>query len=82
MNDENKPITVQVNGQLRPSLTNPYGEPSIEYFILKPQESKVFEIDAPEGSIPYLKRWETRQILLTYLPADSELLSHSDKKEF
>lgn len=65
-NDEKQNVTVQVNGQLRPSPTNPYGEPTIEYFVLKPNESKLFYVDAPEGSIPYLKRWENRHVLLTY----------------
>lgn len=71
INDEHKPITVQVNGQLRPSPTNPYGEPTIEYFVLQPQESRLFEVDAPVDSIPYVKRWETRVVLLTYLELKS-----------
>lgn len=67
INDEHKPVTIQVNGQLRPSSTNPYGEPSIEYFILQPLEAKTFEVDAPDNAIPYVKRWENRVVLLTYI---------------
>lgn len=74
MNDENRSVTVQVIGQLRPSLTNPYGAPSTYYLTLKPQEGRVFEVDAPEGAIPWVKKWNTPVVLLSYLPADSELL--------
>lgn len=66
-NDEKSTVTVQVNGQLRPSEFNPYGEPSIEFFTLQPQEARTFFIDAPEGSIPYVKRWENRMVLLSYV---------------
>lgn len=69
MNDENQPVNIQVVGQLKPSATNPYGEPSIDNFTLQPLESKVFLIDAPEGAIAYVKRWENRIVLLSYLPA-------------
>jgi hypothetical protein len=71
MNDEHEPIMVQVNGQLKPSKTNPYGEPTIEHFVLQPQEGRVFVVDAPEGAIPWIKRWETQVILLTYIESDS-----------
>jgi hypothetical protein len=80
-NDEKQPVTIQVNGQLRPSATNKYGDPQIEYFTLKPLEARVFDVDAPEGSIPYVKRWESRMVLLSYLQADSELLSRRDGDE-
>jgi hypothetical protein len=71
LNDESQPVLIQVNGQLRPSDVNPYGEPSVEYFTLQPREARVFEIDAPENSIPYVKRWETRKVLLTYISCDA-----------
>jgi hypothetical protein len=80
-NDEKQPVTIQVNGQLRPSSTNKHGDPQIEYFILDPLEARVFNVDAPEGSIPYVKRWENRFVLLSYLQADSELLTHRDGDE-
>ena len=66
-NDEKQTVTVQVNGQLRPSEFNPHGEPSIEFFNLQPQEARTFIIDAPEGTIPYVKRWENRMVLLSYV---------------
>jgi len=81
MNDEKETVLVQVNGQLRPSNVNPYGEPSVEYFSLQPQESRIFDIDAPEGSIPYVKRWESRHVLLTYLSKESPLFHLVDVKD-
>lgn len=75
LNDEHKPVTIQVNGQLKPSPTNPYGEPNIEYFILQSQEGRLFDIDAPEGAIPWVKRWENRVVLLSYsLPEELPLV--------
>jgi hypothetical protein len=71
LNDTGRAITVQVNGQLKPSPTNPYGEPTIEYFKLDKAEGDIFYIDAPEGSIPYVKVWATGVVLLTYLPVES-----------
>lgn len=70
LNDEKHVVTIQVNGQLRPSPTNPYGEPTIDVFRLQPQEGKMFFVDAPEGAIPWIKRWETRVVLLTYIRAE------------
>lgn len=70
-NDEQKPVTVQVNGQVRPDPNNKYGSPTIDYFTLQPQQGKLFFVDAPEGSIPWVKRWETRVVLLTYLGPES-----------
>jgi hypothetical protein len=79
LNDEDRSVTVQVNGQLRPSLTNPYGEPTIEYFKLGPKEGRMFDVDAPDGAIPWIKKWSTPIVLLSFLPASSELLSHHDE---
>ena len=80
INDESHPVTIRVNHQLQPSLYNPHGEAKNEVFILKPQESKLFYIDAPEGSIPYVKRWENRVVLLTYshLPSHSNMIVGGD----
>jgi hypothetical protein len=66
LNDEHQPVTIQVNNKLMSD-----GNLCIDYFTLQPQEGKLFNIDAPAGSIPYVKRWETRIVLLTYLPAES-----------
>jgi hypothetical protein len=80
LNDEHKPVTVQVNGQIKPSPTNPFGEPQVEYFTLQPQEGRTFDIDAPEGATPYVKRWENRVVLLTYIETEAleqlQKLSH------
>ncbi len=88
MNDRKIPVTVQVNGQLRPSPTNPYGVPTIDYSTLKPQEGKLFDVDAPEGAIPWVKSWESC-VLLTYvrpeeLPSEAQqplIESPNDERE-
>jgi hypothetical protein len=67
LNDEEQSVTVRVNGQLRPSVGNPYGEPQIEVHTLFPKEGRVFFVDAPENAVPYIKRWETRVVMLSYL---------------
>lgn len=76
MNDENQNVTVQTVGQLKASPTNPHGEPTIEYFQLKPQEGRLFEIDSPEGSIPWVKRWENRIVLLSYVSSQELADAH------
>jgi hypothetical protein len=72
LNDEKTPITIQVNGQPKPHPEMPYGEANNEFFTLQPAEGRLFYVDAPEGSIPYVKRWTSPHlVLLTYLPAES-----------
>lgn len=73
MNDEQAPITVQVNHVFFFDPNNPLKPPKIEYFTLEKSEAKVFKIECPEGSIPYVKKWR-QQVLLTY----SDLSSHSN----
>lgn len=76
-NDEEHPITVQVNGQLKPSLTNKFGEPTIEYFSLEATEGGIFFVDAPEGTIPRVKKWSHR-VLLSYV--DPQVLPQEYRK--
>ena len=74
-NDEIVPVTIQVNAFA-------LKEHRIDYVIVNALESKVIEFDAPEDAIPYIKRWENRQILVSYLRADSELLlSHRSEQD-
>lgn len=72
LNDEQAVVHVQVNGQLKPSDTNPYGEPTTEDFWLLPTEGKIFFVDAPENTIPYVKKWDHphKKVLLTYIHPD------------
>jgi hypothetical protein len=67
LNDEHQAVTIQVNHQFTPSPIHPYGDPKIEYFSLLPGEGRMFDIDAPATAIPYVKRWENRHVLLTYM---------------
>lgn len=65
LNDRKDPVSVQVVGQLRAHPHNPNGAPTIEYLVLQPLESRVFDVDAPDGAIPYVKLWQGC-VLLTY----------------
>ena len=59
-NDEKEPVMIRLIGAL-PDCTNTYVE-------LQPMQGRTFEIvDAPEGSIPFVKRWSTRIVLLSYI---------------
>ena len=73
LNDEQKPVTVQLNHYFFFNPNDPFKQPKIEYFKLDSCEAKVFKIECPEGSIPYVKKWPN-QVLLTY----SDLSSHSN----
>ena len=62
LNDEQKPILVQINHLFFFNPNDPLKQPHIEYVTLQPCEGK---IEAPENSVPYVKKW-TNKILLTY----------------
>lgn len=82
VNDEYEPVIVRVQHHFVFDPNNPLAEPKHEYITLQPQESRLFQYSAPEGSIPYVKRWENRIVLLSYLTP--EALEHiqtvGDKK--
>jgi len=58
LNDETAPVTIKLIGSA-PDYTN-------TFITLQPQEGQTFEIEAPEGSILFVKRWDNRTILLSY----------------
>ena len=55
LNDETREITVQLNGSLETF-----------YEKLKPQEGRLFSIQAPAGAIPWIKKWDYAVVLLSY----------------
>lgn len=59
LNDESTSVTIRLIAR-DVDATNIFVE-------LKPQEGRIFTIDAPEGSIPFVKRWDNRTILLSYM---------------
>lgn len=59
LNDETSPVTIRLIGPV-PEVAN-------TFITLAPHEGKLFEIDAPERAIPYVKRWDNRTILLSYM---------------
>jgi hypothetical protein len=66
LNDETDDLRVRVLHGILPN-----GECDDEYFTLRPHEGRMFSVRAPEGAAPYMKRWDYRLILLTFLPAES-----------
>jgi hypothetical protein len=64
LNDESAPVVIRLLGKAPNYHDN-------EYVTLQPQEGRVFEIEAPPDSIPYVKRWDNRMILLSYMPAQT-----------
>lgn len=53
-NDEDRIITVQLNTS---DITG--------YETLQPHTGKLFTIDAPEGAIPWIKKWNYPVVLLS-----------------
>lgn len=74
MNDEQRVISVQVNHSFFFDPNDPFKQPKIEYFKLQPAEAKVFKIEAPEGSIPYVKKWQNHVLLSYYNQKDEHKL--------
>lgn len=77
MNDEQRPITVQINHSFFFNPNDPFKQPKIEYVTLQSCEARLFEIEAPEGSIPYIKKWPN-QVLLSYQDLKELRTRHSD----
>ena len=65
LNDEQKPITVQLIHSFFFDPNAPFKEPKHDFVTLQACEGRLFKIEAPQGSIPYVKKW-TNKILLTY----------------
>lgn len=66
LNDESQPVTIRLLGKAPNYHDN-------TYVTLQPQEGRVFEIEAPESALPYVKRWDNRMILLSYIDASAAL---------
>ncbi len=63
LNDESLPVQIR--------LIAKNGDNT--FVTLQPQEGKVFEIEAPESALPYVKRWDNRTVLLSYIDASAAL---------
>ena len=62
MNDEKKNITVRILD----ADYKPEGDNSHTYHVLRPCELKIFEINLPPNSAPYIKKW-TDMVMITYI---------------
>ena len=65
-NDEQKVITVKINDGNFYKALNSGGDLSPFYVTLQPSEVKVFNLDAPEGVIPYVKKWK-EVVMISYI---------------
>lgn len=66
MNDETKPILVRIQGK--------------DPVTLQPQQSRTFQFDAPEGAVPFVKRWDNHIVLLSYTTDPKVVNSESSDK--
>lgn len=64
-NDETESVTIRIV----------HREGRNEVFHLPRQTGDVFEVYAPEGAVLYVKRWENRVVMLSYVAGDSDLLT-------
>jgi hypothetical protein len=60
LNDETSSVCVRVIGQTINTTET-----------VNPQQIRVFELDAPEGAVPYVKRWDNHIVLLSYMRMES-----------
>lgn len=71
LNDEQKDTLIKIIHNFTFDPNQPHLEPKIEFFPLKSCQDGIFEIDAPEGSIPFVKKWPA-MVLLTFLPLEAQ----------
>lgn len=62
-NDRTTPMTLRVLDQ---NTLN--SDDMGTWHSLSPADMRIVEIEIPEGTIPFLKIWETGAALLTYMP--------------
>jgi hypothetical protein len=65
MNDEQKDITVRI---IDLTFSHTGGDNSHLYIRLQSCESRVFDLQVPEGAVLYVKKWKDA-VLLSYIEA-------------
>jgi len=71
-NDESVPVTIQTISIPELNSNNPYPLPDVKYEVLNPAQGKVFEFEAPDGTIPFIKRWNRHNmVLISYILAET-----------
>ena len=43
-----------------------------QHVVLRSGEGRFFELDAPEGGLPFVKVWETNQVLISWVDGSFE----------
>jgi hypothetical protein len=62
-NDEKQPLNVRVR--------KTGGEPwEYSYTMIMPQQGRLFTFDAPENTVPFVKRWSDWTVMISYIPSD------------
>lgn len=59
--------TIPINLQIQDMETMKEEDCERRYTQMKPLEMRRFDLDLPEGTIPFFKIWETGQALLSYI---------------
>jgi len=79
MNDEKCVITVKIQGTaFNDAMAR--GESCNEFYhAMQPAECRVFDVDMPEHSSIYIKKWPT-MVMISYIP-DQSLQSLSDASQ-
>lgn len=81
LNDERAPVLVQINHSFFFDPNNPTKQPNIEYVTLEACEGKLFKIEAPQNSAPYIKKWPNKVLLSYHDLKELELMSRRDGGE-
>jgi hypothetical protein len=66
INDEQKEIMVRVNDRAFYDALNSGGDLSSFDVTMKSCEIRVFELDAPDGAVPYIKKWKN-VLMISYI---------------
>lgn len=68
LNDEKKPITVRVLDSKYDAM-NATGD---TYTVLQSCEGRMFDLELPEGTVPYIKKWPTMVMISYVMPSALE----------
>lgn len=63
-NDEQKPITVRIfDATYDPTFQT---DNQRHYHKLEPAEGKMFDVELPEGTVPFIKKW-VNMVMISYV---------------
>ena len=68
-NDRNVTMMLQVQDNY--IVEHGFMTPVSTYYRIEPQTTKTVPVNIPDGTIPYIKIWETGQAFISYVNAES-----------